>query len=399
MKDSIIQKSNQATFKMNPEIVTKTITKEDKHSHVLPVKLWVLHFSPWCRHTAQGMQIKPGKNPHVIFDASTKGHPHKVVLNDMMNTEFEANVTFGRAKLKLLQRIYNLRVSHPNCKIYLALADISACFRFPRVNADLTGAFRFMAEKMYFLATSMVFGSTTSASSWEPFRQAIEGLIIEYFTRPDLISTHKHLLNMLKWEDKDTMVVDDFARAIARPLNHGIPELDGSLEVYIYVDDIMGSAVGKFNILRLLAATIKATFAVCGRANIEVRQCSLSIKKWEQLVISPIQTVLGLTVDMNNLTVAITQEYQDQVRELLMLHWPISRRIFKVADIQKLVGKLARLGEGAPWIYKIMLHIYTSLAFALKQNKELLLVCSPVRSLEKSSGANSLAVILRLPEN
>ena len=204
--------------------------------------------------------------------------------------------------------------------------------------------------------------------------QAIEELIIKYFTRPNPISTHKHLLDMLKWEDEDTMVVDDFSRAIACPLNHGIPELNGSLEAYIYVDDIMGSAVGKFNILRLLAATIKAIFAVCGRANIEVRQCSLSIKKWEQLVIGPIQTVLGLTVDTNKLTVAITQEYRDEVRELLTLHWPISRRIFKVADIQKLVGKLARLGEGAPWIYKIMSHIYTSLAFALKQNKELLLI-------------------------
>jgi hypothetical protein len=206
---------------------------------------------------------------------------------------------------------------------------------------------------------------------------------------------------MLKWEDEDTMDVDDFARAIACPLNHGIPELDGSLEAYIYVDDIMGSAVDKFNILRLLAATIEAFFVVCGRANIEVRQCSLSIEKWEQLVIGPIQTVLGPTVNTNKLTVAITQEYLDQVRELLTLHWPISCRIFKVADIQKLVGKLARLGEGAPWIYKIMSHIYTSLAFALKQNKELLLVCSPkfCEIIGNIQRGNSLAVILRLPEN
>jgi len=169
------------------------------------------------------MQIKPGKNPRVIFNASTKAHPHEIVLNDMRSTELEANITFGWTKLKLLQRIYNLRVSHPNRKIYLALMDIAACFRFPRVHADLTGAFGFMAEKMYFLATSMVFSSTTSASSWEPFRRAIEGLIIKYSTRPDLISTHKHLLDMLKWEDEDTMVVDYFARAIACPLNHGIP--------------------------------------------------------------------------------------------------------------------------------------------------------------------------------
>jgi len=82
----------------------------------------------------------------------------------------------------------------------------------------------------------------------------------------------------------------------------------------------MGSAVGKFNILRLLTATIKAIFAVCGWANIEVRQCSLSIKKWEQLVIGPIQTVLGFTVDTNKLTVAINQEYWDQLKEQLMLH-------------------------------------------------------------------------------
>jgi hypothetical protein len=46
-------------------------------------------------------------------------------------------------------------------------------------------------------------------------------------------------------------------------LNPGIQDLDGSLEAYIYVDDILASAVDKFNILRLLAATIKAIFTVC----------------------------------------------------------------------------------------------------------------------------------------
>jgi hypothetical protein len=103
----------------------------------------------------------------------------------------------------------------------------------------------------------------------------------------------------------------------------------------------------------------------------------MALEKWDELVIGTVQIVLGLTVDTNKLTVGITPEYRDQVRKLLNESWPTSRRIFKVADIQKLVGKLARLGEGAPWIYKIMSHIYTSLAFALKQNKELLLTCTP----------------------
>jgi hypothetical protein len=98
MKSFIIEKGNQATFKMYPETVKKTMNKEDRHSHLLPVKLWVLYFSPWCRHSAQGILIKPGKNPQVIFDASTKGSPHEVVLNEYTLTKFEANIDFGNAK-------------------------------------------------------------------------------------------------------------------------------------------------------------------------------------------------------------------------------------------------------------------------------------------------------------
>ncbi len=41
-------------------------------------------------------------------------------------------------------------------------------------------------------------------------------------------------------------------------------------------------------------------------------------------------------------------------------------------NMQKLVQKLAQLGEGAPWIFKLMSHLYTSLAFSLKNNAELL---------------------------
>jgi hypothetical protein len=63
IKVAIIEKGNQATFKMYPKIVSKTMNKEDDHSHLLQVKLWVLRFSPYCHHMAQGMLVNPGKNP------------------------------------------------------------------------------------------------------------------------------------------------------------------------------------------------------------------------------------------------------------------------------------------------------------------------------------------------
>jgi hypothetical protein len=94
------------------------------------------------------IKLKPRKNPRVIFDASTKRDPHKVVLNEITTTEFEANITFGLARLKLPQQIYYWIISYQNSKIYLALADITACFHFPQINADVTGSFGFIVEMM-----------------------------------------------------------------------------------------------------------------------------------------------------------------------------------------------------------------------------------------------------------
>jgi hypothetical protein len=230
MKSFIIEKGNQATFKMYSEGVTKTMNKEDKNSHLIPIKHWVLPFLSWCRHTAQGMQIKPRKNPKVIFDASMKGSPREFVLNEYTPTEFEANIDLGHAKMNLLQRIYNLRVSFQREIIFLALAGITTCFCFPRVHADLTEAFGFMAEHLYFLATSMVFGSNASASSWEPLRRAIQALISIFSMREDLITKHKALLDMLVWLDND-MLVSTLVQAFRCTINPGIPDQHGPLKL------------------------------------------------------------------------------------------------------------------------------------------------------------------------
>ena len=110
----------------------------------------------------------------------------------------------------------------------------------------------------------MVFGSNTSANSWEPFRRAIQSLIPIYLMRMDLVEKHKHLLNMLVWEDEDTLIAD-LVQTVRCPLNPSIPDQHGPLEAYIYVDDILASAVEKKNILRLLAPIIEAMYTVCGR--------------------------------------------------------------------------------------------------------------------------------------
>ncbi len=112
-------------------------------------------------------------------------------------------MTFGHVKSQIYTDIYNMCISRPTAMILLGLADIKVCFRYPRIHADLTGAFGFIADKLYNPALAMVFGLTASASSWEAFRQAIEALTKGFANRPNLVVRHKKLINMLKWEEID----------------------------------------------------------------------------------------------------------------------------------------------------------------------------------------------------
>ncbi len=146
---------------MYPEIVKKAMIKEDRNRHLLPVKLWVLHFSPYCGHTVQGILVKPGKYPWVIFNASNKRRATQSCFEwDFTPTEFKAIIDFGKSKTRLLTTIYNWRDSYRRRSYYLVLADITACFRFPRIHTNVTEAFSFMAEDLYFLATSMSLDQT-----------------------------------------------------------------------------------------------------------------------------------------------------------------------------------------------------------------------------------------------
>ncbi len=79
---------------------------------------------------------------------------------------------------------------------------------------------------------------------------------------------------------------------------------------------------------------------------------------------------MGLVVDTNKMTVGITDDYIKKVCDLLEF-WDPDCRFFKVNDMQKLVGKLVKLREGAPWIFKLMSHLYISLAYALNSNTKL----------------------------
>jgi hypothetical protein len=124
----------------------------------------------------------------------------------------------------------------------------------------------------------------------------------------------------------------------------------------------------------VLAAMIEAIFVVMGKPDVMVRQCPLAMNNWLELVIGPKQTMLGLIISTNRLTVAIPVpvKYLQEVLNLLNSTWHPNQHCFKVSEAQKLTGKLARLAKGANWVFHLLSHLYLSNAYALSKNKRLL---------------------------
>jgi hypothetical protein len=229
--------------------------------------------SPYLCHTTQSNAIKDGKNNCIVWDGSTVTQPTDIVMNQVTPVAKEAPVMFGHVKSQIYMDIYNTRISYPTATIILVLADVKACFRYPRIHADLTRAFGFIVDELYRLATAMVFGSTASVSSWEAFRQAIKALTKVFANRPNLVIRHKKNIDMLKWEEIDPSA--QLTPAFSCTINRGI--IDDArnwidLPACIYVNDALMFALDVNHMKMVLAAMIKAIFVVmlqaqcCGQA-------------------------------------------------------------------------------------------------------------------------------------
>jgi hypothetical protein len=178
---------------------------------------------------------------------------------------------------------------------------------------------------------------------------------------------------MLKWEEIDPSA--KLTPAFSCTINRGIMDDARNwtdLPARIYVNNALMLALNIDHMKMVLAATIEAIFVVMGKTEVAVRQCPLAMDKWLELVIGPKQTMLGLIIDTNRLTVAIPPKYLQEVLELLNSTWHPKRRCFKVLEAQKLTGKLACLAKGANWVFHLLSRLYLSIAYALSENKRLL---------------------------
>jgi hypothetical protein len=185
-------------------------------------------------------------------------------------------------------------------------------------------------------------------------------------------------LDMIFWAPLDP--APDLAKAVPCSINTGVLNNQGTkvpLPARIYVDNALTLTTSKESMEKVFASLIKAIFLVMGAPDTSVRQCSLATDKWEKLQVAPIQTMLGLIIDTNRMTVSVPDDYIKSVHLLIHSTWHTHRQQFTVKEAQELTGKLGYLAKGANWVFHLLTHLYASITYALSKNKRFLEDSSP----------------------
>jgi hypothetical protein len=82
-KLEFISCGNLKSFVENPQLVQKTMNKEDRYSHLVPMDPLLCKLSPYLCHTTQSNVIKDGKNNCIVWDGSTVTRPTDIVMNQV----------------------------------------------------------------------------------------------------------------------------------------------------------------------------------------------------------------------------------------------------------------------------------------------------------------------------
>jgi hypothetical protein len=96
----------------------------------------------------------------------------------------------------------------------------------------------------------------------------------------DLVENNKDLIDQLKWDENPSI---ELVKAFKCELNQGVLNKHGDtypLTANIYVDDILRASAFKESTKKLLTAIIESIFLACGKLDVSVWKCPLSLKKW-----------------------------------------------------------------------------------------------------------------------
>eukprot|EP00984_Skeletonema_dohrnii_P032689 scaffold27225_cov80-Skeletonema_dohrnii-CCMP3373.AAC.3 len=366
---------NDPSISRHKELVHKNMVKEFKHNFAFPLPSWSQCYLRHSFCTPQHIHLHPSKPPRQIFNAKLRPTAQAQAINNMTSTPLgsELDCRYGDVLVRVLKRIWNLRISYPLLDIVLHANDVKSCFRQIKHHPDIVGAFSFVVFEHLWIQIGCTFGSDFSPANWEGVRRTIEQLARGLFKDHSLRDKHRKYLDKLQWDvSLDSSSRKKFVPAHADSQNQGV--LDASSQPAdtphdMFVDDdIYAEVYLRWRVEQAIAASIEAMFITLGQSDLLHRQDPISWDKLIEMVISHFNKVLGVEIDTRQMTVGPPPAFISRTLDLLDAFHE-GRKAFTVQEMSTLVGNLGHIASTSRWLTHLLSHLYTSIATALRNNR------------------------------
>lgn len=363
---------NHSSIKKDIGKTMKVMNKEDKNQYLILLPSWIARFIRHLHLTPQGLLVKPGKNDRLIWDGSFIPNWQATCINMMLSQKTEPNIIYGETFMRLLETIWNLRISYPVSDILLFDDDINGAFRHCKYHPDVVSAFAFIIAQFLFIPLGGTFGSITSPENFDPIARARIHLAEFLSDRRDLLSKYKHIIDKIKFSDEPKSDTK-FVPAVKDAIHKGVKDLKKT-KYNMFVDDSLFVQIREL-IKHAMAASIEALFIILGFPETEKRQNPLSLDKYFESVCSYERIQLGMNVNTRMMSVGLTEKKRLSMLDELS-HWHNKRRSFTLLQGVILCESIEFWANTSSWI-RFLFH---QLRFAVNK---CLLNCSKITKTKK----------------
>ena len=368
-----LSEGNHPSIAKNEAQVLKCMAKDIRHNYSFALPTYLAPFLPHLFVTPQHLLQRPGKDDRLIYDSSKRYTPESTSIGMMTTTATngELRCEYGTVLQAVLIRAYNLRITYPDHDLCIHANDVAGAFRQLKTHPDCMPAFACIVADFLFMQCGLAFGTDFAPSNWEVIRRLAEILATDYFADTSLRTKHRAYLDKLEWNPTLGNPRTPFTQATADGINRGVLDDQGrpvpTPHRFFVDDDIYLDVYDIARIEQAIAASIEAIFVLLGESDLSKRRDPISWSKLEDMLVAPVNIVLGQRVNLRALTVeAAPKMVAETKRELDK--FATHRKVFVVRDLATLAGKLTHVAQTAPWLKHLMAQFYLTATRCLKVN-------------------------------
>lgn len=328
------------------ELVKENIAKDIQKSFLICFHRWLYLFIHGLHLSPLGVLIKEryGKLKYrqlndkstLILGPKDSGAPNSQL--DKKDHKEVPPVHYGTAFPRLCSRIWNMRISFPNERIYLYKDDIVSAFRRCKYNPLIAAAYAFVFDRLLCIPVGALFGPRDSPG-WFCMLSELRAFASQHLD--ELRNAQHDLIDSVNFDDRDLVTL---AKAVADTINNGI---DASIKgAHItFVDDTIMAELKQHVKIAAAASIYSANFIFGNEPHVDAPVSKEKFMKF----FSHYCDCLGIDIDT----------------DLMLAIYPINKRAdlaHKISDI------ITSVEKGSP----ILVHVLASVLGKLRHAAQIL---------------------------